>query len=469
MSSDLRELLHEAAPRPALSLDEKEIARRARRMSVTRVAAAVVVALGVLGGGLVAASVRAPERQGVIGDVRPQPAPSPPEPRALDHKRRIPGGPRFELAAGVFGDDWDYHAGRAWRLLVWGHPRESCWQVALEGEARYSNVGCTHGRDPEDAAGDVFAGSSYLQTGSSDPAAFAFVSGEMGPRVARLEFRGDRGGDFSIPLYAAPRHTGIAHRYYASVLPRFDYGHLVALSEDGDELSSRRLCGIGCHAQKEREREIEVLAYEHTPVSTESAAAAFAIEAAARAGLVDQLGTTWSYRTISSDDLVASFRTTECEARRGGRYECDRAQGAATVDVGVEDDRFVVEAVDGPVTGEQRTELESRSAPVTDDVREWRHVAQSFASAGGKRWHIAFVAVWTGNLDAPRDYGSTCRYTLYDASGDVLRRSSSIPFLVRSGEYSRVGGLLTTISAGRAPANLELRCTEPGAALSHRP
>lgn len=328
-------------------------------------------------------------------------------------------------------------------------------------------MGCTHDRTPEDAAGDVFAGTSSVETGSRDPSEFAFMSGEVGPRVHRLEFRSDRGPRFSVPLYSPPRKTGIAHRYFAVVLPRYDYGRLDAVAEDGEVLASRDLCGVACRAAQEREREVEVLTYEHTPVTTESAAAAFAIEAVARAGLMSQRETVWSYRTISSDDLVASFRTTECSGSTiDGTYECDPGQAPASIDVGIEDDRFVVEAFDGAATEDQRAAVESYSAPVTDDVREWRHVAHSFADAPGNEWEVGLVAVWTGNLDAPRDYGSACSLVFYDAAGRVLERGRQLPFGVRPEEYHRVNALWTSIVSKRAPADLTLECDEPGPAVS---
>lgn len=466
MSSDLRTLLHEAAPRPAAGFDERRIERRARRITLVRVAAGVLAAATVAGGATVI-TARRPAPDGIVGDVRPQPAPPQPEVDARQHERPIPPGPRYELASGVFGDDWDHEAGKAWKLLAWGRPRRSCWQVAVEGEARNSNMGCTHGRTAAEAAVEIFAGTSSVETGSRDPDEFAFMSGEVGPRVQRLEFRSDRGPRFSVPLYSPPRKTGIVHRYFAVVLPRYDYGRLDAIAEDGEVLASRDLCGVACRAAHEREREVEVLSYEHTPVTTESAAAAFAVEAAARAGLMNRLGTVWSYRTISSDELVASFRTTECAGSTlDGTYECDPEQDAASIDVGIEDDRFVVEAVEGAATEEQRAAVEAHSAAVTDDVREWRQVAHSFAHARGDEWEVAVVAVWTGNLDAPRDYGSACRLVFYDAAGRVLERSRPLPFGVRPEEYHRVNALTTSIVTERPPADLALDCAEPGPDVS---
>jgi hypothetical protein len=316
----------------------------------------------------------------------------------------------------------------------------------------------------------VFGMTSTSITGSDDPAEYAFISGMLGPRVDRLVFRGDRGPGFSIRLYSAPPGMGIATRFYATALPRHDYGRLEALASDGEVLASRRMCGIGCQADHERAQAVEVLTFEHTPVVLESAAAAFAVEAAGRAGVMDQLGTYWSYRTTSADDLVARFRTTECSGELPEEtYRCDPNMGAASIDVGVEGERFVVESAQGPMDDEQRAALERFSALVTDDVREWRPIAESFARSGRSRWDVAFLTVWTGNLDAPPDYGSTCRYTVYGDDGRVLHRSRKLPFFVRGGEHLRVTGLTTTIDTDLRPSGLSMECSPPGPGLSYDP
>lgn len=467
MSPDLRELLHAAAPVPARGFDARAIERRARRFVVVR---AALVCLGLLvaaGGSLLTTSLLS-EKTGFVG---PQPAPPQPEVDVDRRENSIPRGPRHEIASGVYGDDWDgAWAGKRWRLLVWGDAETICWQLAEGDAGPRSNVGCSHDLEPSDLEAMVFGMTSTSVTGSDDPAEYAFVSGVLGPRVDRLVFRGDRGPDLSVPLYSAPPGTGIATRFYATVLPSHDYGRLEALAADGEVLASRRLCGVGCQADRERAQAVEVLSFEHTPVTVESAAAAFAVEAAGRAGVMNQLGTYWSYRTTSADDLLATFRATQCSGGLpDGTYRCDPNMAPASIDVGVDGDRFVVESVQGPMDDEQRAALEGFSAPVTDDVREWRPIAESFARSGRSEWDVAFLMVWTGNLGAPRDYGSTCRYTIHDGGGRLVHRSPKLPFFVRAGEHNRVTGFTTTIDTDRRPSGLSIECSEPGPGLTYDP
>ncbi|HEX2294656.1 MAG TPA: hypothetical protein VHN37_05040 [Actinomycetota bacterium] len=460
MSPDVRSLVQAAAPRPAAGVDVRAIERRARRRLVVRSVAAALVLVAVGASAGVVASLDRSGRDGVVGDPRPQPAPPGPEVDRADGRSRIPGGRRYEIASGSYGDDWhEPWAGERWRLLVWGRGRTSCWQMAEGDAGRREGVSCSL----HDGADGAFLASMSLETGSRDPAEFTFVAGELAPTVDRLRFRGDRGPGFSIPVLAAPARSGVPYRYYTALLPRYDYARLVASSAGGEVLDTRRLCGIGCEADRQRAAAEEVRAYEDAPVTLESAAAAFANEAAGRAGLIDQLGTYWIYQTISQDDLVAIYETTDCsDAVPDDGYRCDRDYGAGSIDVGVVDDRFVVEGAEGPMTSEQREALESYSAPAAVGDPEWRHVASSFAETEDGRWEAAFVVVWTGNMDAPREYGSACRFTVYDSDGDTLYRSRKLPFEVRGREYYRVSGLTTEVGERRAPEDIAVACDEPG-------
>lgn len=458
MSPDLRALLHEAAPRPARGLDEREVERRARRIGVARVLTAFLGVAVVATGGAVAASL-----VGTLGDVRPGPGRPQHEIDVDAHPRPVPPGPRHVLTSGPIGDDWDEAwEGDRWELVAWGTPSIRCWQVRESGSEPNEGRGCTYGPGPTPAREVVFGATSTSYTGSRDPDEYLFIAGEVGPVIRRLVFRDDRGDDLEIPLHRPPASTGIAYRYFAVALPRFDYAHLEAANAGGTVLSSRRLCGVACLAQREAEEEVEVLTFEHTPVTLESAAAAFANEAAGHAGITDQLATYWSYRTISPEELVATFRTTECYAHvaQGDRL-CDTSSGVGTIDVDVVDGRFVVETAVGTMSDEQRAALLSYSAPFTDDVREWRPIAESFARSGRRTWDVAFLAVWTGNLGAPDDYGSICRHTVLDASGRVVDRSPGIPFLVRDEERDRVLGFRSTVEGPRPPADLVLDCGAP--------
>lgn len=467
MSDELRALLHASAPAPRGSVDVRGLERRARRIVLTRFAAATLSAAVVAAGVTVVARIDVADRP--VADPVPQ---RPPDDVEVRHREsRVPPGPRYEVVSGVFGDDWEEDAGLRWRLLVWGRGRTSCWQVATEESERNESLACTHA-DPDQVRETKLGGSTSFLTQSEDPDEYHFVAGYVGPRVDRLEFRGDRGPDRSIPLHRPPPEAGSPFRYYATTLPRYDFAQLVALSERGRALESHRLCGAGCREQREREAATEVVAFEHAPVTVESAAAAFAVAAAAQAGVMDELGTFWSYRGISGeDDYVATFSATDCSgADAYGGYRCDPDHEPATVRVAIEDDRFVVAGAKGPMTDEQRGALESYWEPVTDDVRRWRQVTFSFARTGPREWDVSFLMVWTGNLDAPRDYGSACRFVVYAARRETLHRSPLLAFEVGRDEqeFRRVSGLMTTIETRRVPRDLLVECDDPAPGLMER-
>lgn len=370
-----------------------------------------------------------------------------------------PASPRYTVTSGVFGEDWDGpRAGKPWDLLVWGDGTTTCWQVVEEGYSKSEGRTCSRNVDPEALRRTAFDVTRSFYSGSRDPDEYMFVAGETGPRVHRLVFRGDRGPDMPVRLFHPPPSTPSPYRYYAAVLPQFDFARLVALSEDGAVIATHRLCGIGCVAGRWFDERADLRAYEAAPVTLESAAAAFAITAAGRAGLIDRLGTFWRYRGIS-DDLVATFRPMDCSAASttNGR-RCDTGAGAARVEVGVEDGMFYVASAQGPMTGKQRAGLEAYTEPVTDDVREWRLVAASFAGAGRREWDVAFALVWTGDMDPPSDYESPCRLTVYASGGDVIERRRDLPFGVRADERHRVSGLLTSVRGPRLPQRLDVEC-----------
>ena len=300
-------------------------------------------------------------------------------------------------------------------------------------------------------------------TGSDDPAEYVFVVGEAGPAVDRLVFRGGRGPQRAIPLHAPPPEAGIPYRYYATLVPLFDHARLVALGKDGRVLASRSLCGGGCIEDRERAEDDAVVAYEDAPVTLESAAGAFANAALAHAGLVDQLGIYWTYRRIdpTDDGFVARFRTARCfgAPRRG--FRCSPVQGRGWVRVGMADGRFVVEDAEGAMADDQRAALESYSEEVRDDVREWRLVSYGFDPGPGDEWDLVFVMLWTGNMDAPRDYGSMCRLRVFAEDGELAYESRPLPYRVRDEEPYRVTGVLTEVTSDRPPRDLEAVCDQP--------
>ena len=463
MSPDLRSMLREAAPQPLGGVDERKIARRARRITGVRVLAAVAaVTFAVAGGAVVARSTGDSGPVDVADDVLDRTAP----------RFEVPRGRRHVVVSGVYGADWhERWRGKAWRLLVWAKGETRCFQLAEEDAARNENTTCSDVLNPKSIDSAIFGPSTSFRTESEDPDQFLFVMGEVGPRVDRLEFRPDDGAPVDVPLHDAPEKTGIPYRYYAVTLPRYDLGYLTAYGDGGGGLETHRLCGPGCEEEREAERDAEVAAYEAEPVTLEAKAAVFAVAAAGQAGLVDHFGTLWSYRRIVrlGNGFVAMFVATECSSPTPeGGVTCGRRRERTSVRFRIEDERFSVAGATGPMTAAQRARLLAYSEEVPADLRGWQVVSYAFAPGRGRSWYAGYAAVWTGNVPPPAgDYGSVCLVTAVDERGRSLAERRS-PFEVDSRESLRVTAGITELEAAEEPAALELACDRPALGVSER-
>jgi hypothetical protein len=456
MSRDFRSAVKEAAPEPRLQLDERDLARRARRVSVTRLLA-LLVGLAVVGtGAWGVASVR----------------PSSPGDTATHGNRapEIPSGPRHEVISGRFGEDWEgSDAGKTWRLLVWGEGHTHCWQLAVEAAEPNHGLACT-APSSKSAEVDHLGGWMSFFTGSKDPEQFWFTAGETGPDVESLQFRIQDGESIEIPLRDAPPESGLELHYYAVTLPRFDYATLVALDADGEVLDSDDICGPGCRQDRKEETEAKIAEFEAQPVTTESKAAGFANIAVGRAGLMDPFATLYRYRGVEErgDGFAALFDVSECEPPHGqeGTYSCGGDMVRATVVVEVSGDHLIVQEADGPMNQTQRQLLLAYTHSVDDFGPRWRRIAASIVREQDRpAWGLAYSLVWMGDVPPPvGQYGSMCSMVVYDGGGDVVYERQGLPAMVDREEESRVQMLLTGLEAEVSdPQDVVVECDDPRA------
>lgn len=470
MSPDLRSLLHAAAPQPHEQVDARVIARRARRITMTRAGTAVATVLAVAIGGVGLASSLGERRPAdVVGEgrekrtgIRPQPRPT-----VETHQgegRKPPPGPRYEVVSGVHGDDWARKwRSKAWRLLVWAGRGSDCVQLAYDDTPLNHSLWCSHGR--EDPRKTGLGSSTSFFTGSEDGDEFWFVAGQVGPRVAELELRPDAGQPVSIPLHAAPAKVDVPYRYYAATLPRFDLAYVVALDEDGNELERKRVCGPGCQGEREASSAAEIQTYEAAPVDVAAKAAVFASSVVGGAGLLDEFGRRWSYRGISAEGsgFVVRFEAQRCTPPpyRPGQARC-KPLGPARLFVGQDEDLFVVTGAAGPMSGAQRAAMLAGEEEVPADRRGWRLVAWAFARGRSDRaWNVTFALTWTGNIPAPPDYGSTCWMSVYARGGRLITRGPDLPFDAPDEEAFRVNELMTEIETDLEPGYVGVGCEPP--------
>ena len=457
MSRDLRSAVKEAAPEPLLQLDERDLARRARRGSVTRLLT-LVVGLAIVGAGA----------WGVVS-VRSSSSPG----DAATHGNRapeIPAGPRYEAISGRFGEDWDYpEAGKTWRLLVWGEGHTHCWQLAVGAAEPNQSLACS-APNSKSTTVDHLGGNMSFFTDSKDPEQFWFTVGETGPDVAGLEFRIQDGESIEIPLEDAPTESGLELRYYAVTLPRFDYATLVALDADGEVLDSDNVCGPGCQQDRQEETEAKIAEFEAQPVTVESKVGAFANLAVGRAGLMDPFATLYRYRGVEEreDGFAALFDVSECVPPHGqeGTYSCAGDGVRAIVVVEVSGDRLIVREADGPMTQTQRQRLLAYTHSLDDFGPMWRQGAASIVREQDRpAWGLAYSLVWMGNLPPPvSSYGSMCSMVVYDGGGDIVYERQKLLAMLGMDEDSRVQMPLTGLEADVSdPQEVVVECDEPRA------
>lgn len=453
MSSELRGAIKDAAPAPATDLDTPAVAARARRMTVAR-GVALITATALAAGGLSLATRDAGSSVDIAdhGDRAPE----------------VPGGPRYEIASGRYGDDWKTDPGSEWRFLVWGDGHTQCWQLATGEDPDRQGLSCSAPSRGQTLEEEALGGSYSFYTGSEDPTEFFFMAGVLSPRVAALEFHPDRRESVPIDILDPPSGSTATMRYYVATLPAFAEADLVARGADGDVLETRHICGPACQEERDRREAAEVAHYEAEPVNAQSRAAAFANLAAGHAGLVDSLAIHYVYQqlTRSDDAFRAHFDVFDCDPPSGpdGSYRCARRLGEAFIDVAREGQRLVVRDAQGPMTRQQRIDLLEYSLPASEFGPRWRQSSFSATREQDRRdWALSYSIVWMGNLPAPvDDYGSLCVGTLYDERGDVLiewrPQMMIVPDTARPPVVTATTGLEPEF--GR-PAELVLECDDP--------
>lgn len=457
MSSELHDSIKRAAPAPGHPLDEKQLARRARRLSASR-GLAVAVVLALLGGGIALATGDGPSQIGPVehGNEAPD----------------VPDGPRHEVLSGRYGDDWASDPGKRWRLLVWGEGHTECWQVATtDPPPAREGLSCTAPADGQELEEEPFLGNMYFFTQSSDPDEFWFGVGVLSPLVEALEFRPDQGGPVDIEIVDAPPESGSELRYYAATLPTFDRADLVAFDDQGEILGTQEICGPGCEADREAQNEQKVSAWEAEPIAPMSKAAAFANLAVGAAGLGDLSGTFLAYEGIATvgDRFRASFKASGCGPSL--TYQCDIRLGSAYIDVAVQGrrlGRLEVTGVDGPFSEQEREKL--LSFVRGDEFGPHWEESQTSVSDGpeGER-ALIYSLVWMGNLPPPvADYGSLCRLAVLDREGALIHEGRTFPLEVRRNEYSRVHSPLSELESDKPVGEVLVDCDEPQANLTEQ-
>ena len=465
MSPDLPKALKAAVQAPHADLDVTDIARRAKRVGRFRYGGFALLSLLLIG-----------LSSAVVARMGTSPSLPPGEDPGRGRRFEVPGGPRYEVASGTYGADWDEnYAGTQWRLLVWGNDEEHCSQLAEEDSKRMEGVSCS--RPNRDASDDdeFIGGLLYFETGSPDPDEFLFMTGDVEAPVAALQFRADGGKVVEIPLIDPPPAAGVDRRYFVATLPRYNYGELVAWDEENDVLQTRTLCGPGCQADNETEDAERIAAYEARETSLMSRAAVVANAALANAGMYDAFKISYNYRNIVQDvdGFVASFQVSRCvtPSRKNGVYTCRERLGKAWLRVKAGDERVEVVDTGGLVTRRQRAELVGYGEGIPQDAPRWRHLGTKVGPVyGGRNWPFELVMIWTGDLPGPAPgYGSVCGYVTRDTSGDVLRKDA-LPYEVRTdrSEYFRVSEMTTEITSKTRPVETEVSCDDPAADIHGR-
>jgi hypothetical protein len=468
MSFDLERLMKSAAPAPARTLDVRQLRRRAARLTWMRFGAASLIVFVTAGTAL---AVWRPQSDAKQSEV----AVHDPTPDRPDFTP--PGGPRYEVLSGTYGDDWDSYANKQWQLLVWGDEKAHCWQLRDQPVEGNEGVSCTNLTPGQDYADDPFAGGLSFYTGSSDTEEFFFAAGVVGPTVERIEFRREGEETIAIPLVAAPSEANMPYRYYAVTLPEFEVAHMVALNGDGEELDSQRICGPACEKERRREAEALVAEYEAQPVSMRSQAAGFGLAALGEADLLNSFGTLWGYQGIAEEGggYVLSFTVSECDAEQGrdtGHW-CEPAGSSGRLVVAVEDRVWKVTGATGPMTADQRDRLEAYEEAIDAEPRpEWRHIATSLAQYGDTpKWDLGVTWVWTGDIPPPvSGYGSWCRLIVFEESAPnsgPLPQGREIPAEVRREEWSRAFGVQTGLEGVEDPG-IRVHCDDPSAHFQDR-
>lgn len=197
-------------------------------------------------------------------------------------------------------------------------------------------------------------------------------------------------------------------------------------------------------------------------------AATFGIRAIAHAGLLDPLGQYYGYDGIvrPGEHWVMSFGSSTCY--RNGRVEtCDPNTGTreepqtdAWLEIGIEENHFVVTEAIGRFTQEDEATLRSYTEPAAIEETHLEfptvRVDHSLREDG---WELRAALLWAGPLPA-RGVWSVCKPVMYDGDGNALWTGDAFAHGTRRGEYFRSNGLFGagTVELDEEPARADMLC-----------